>query len=57
MFLETPPPDNTDTLVSYVDSFLKRVDYNNDGYIDYAEFITYHVTSKKQNEKTKSTQV
>ena len=42
LFLETPPPDNTDTLVEFVDMILKDQDYNHDGYIDYPEYISYY---------------
>ena len=34
--------DSTDTLVEFVDMILKDQDYNNDGYIDYPEYISYY---------------
>lgn len=34
--------DSTDTLVEFVDMILKDQDYNNDGYIDYPEYINYY---------------
>ena len=46
--------DNTDTLVEFVDMILKDQDNNNDGFIDYPEYISYytkfegtHQTEKK----------
>jgi len=35
-------PDNADTLIEFVDMILKDQDYNNDGYIDYPEYINYY---------------
>merc|ERR1712062_57174 len=41
--------DNTDTLVEFVDMILKDQDYNNDGYIDYPEYINYYAKFDKSN--------
>ena len=35
-------PDNTETLIEFVDMILKDQDFNNDGYIDYPEYVNYY---------------
>ena len=39
--------DQTDTLVEFVDMVMKDQDLNDDGYIDYPEYISYYTKFDK----------
>ncbi len=47
--------DQTDTLVEFVDMVMKDQDVNDDGYVDYPEYISYYTKFDKDTHSEVST--